>query len=269
MLLTLKDLLQSSVKARDGNIGSVKDLYFDDQHWTVRYLVVEAGSLLKSHKVLLSPEAINRAEWPELSGPRDIAVDLNHEQVRSCPPVEADQPVSRQQEEIVRRYFGWPAYWGTSASYGGVYPLAGMPLNVPPAAAMVPSAAPPTEAVDEGRQPAEPQGDPHLRSGREVTGYAIAASDGELGHVEDFLVDDRSWRIGLLVVDTRNWWPGKKVLVSPAWIRSISWTDKSVGIDLDRATIRGAPEFDPGTTPSADFLARLQQYYGRPVAPER
>ena len=125
MLFNAKELLHGSVKARDGAIGDVKDAYFDDQYWTVRYLVVEAGTLLKSRQVLLSPEAINRAEWPEQGGLRQIAVDLNQEQVRNSPSVDTHKPVSRQEEEELRRYYGWPLYWGGAAAYGGVFPAGG------------------------------------------------------------------------------------------------------------------------------------------------
>ena len=67
------------------------------------------------------------------------------------------------------------------------------------------------------------QNDPHLRSSAAVTGYHIQATDGDIGHVEDFLLDDRSWTIRFMVVDTTNWWAGEKVLIAPAWIERVDW----------------------------------------------
>lgn len=264
MLLKAKELLHSSVKARDGAIGDVKDAYFDDQYWTVRYLVVEAGTLLKSRQVLLSPEAINRAEWPETTGVRLIAVDLNHEQVRNSPAVDAHKPVSRQEEEELRRYYGWPLYWGSSAAYGGVFPAGGAFAGPAAVADPVASVAAAQAAGHGGAPaPAQPRGDPHLRSMREVAGYAISATDGEIGHVEDFLVHDRSWRIAYLVVDTRNWWPGKKVIVAPEWVQDISWTDASVRFEVTRATIKQAPEYVADGPLTPEYLAALHAYYHR------
>lgn len=265
MFLNAKDLLQSSVKARDGAVGDIKDIYFDDLHWTVRYLVVETGTLLKSRKVLLGPEAINRAEWPELSGPRHISVDLNHEQIQSSPDWSSDKPVSRQEEEYLRRYYGWPLYWGSAAAYGGVYPGVGVPLGglgtMPGGMAVGAEGAPAVARAAEAND--RPQGDPHLRSAREVKGYHIRARDGELGHVEDFLIHDRSWRVAYLVIDTRNWWPGRSVLVATSWVQAVSWTDGTVDFDVDRERIKGAPAYDPRRPLPDEYLAGLHDYYGR------
>ena len=97
----------------------------------------------------------------------------------------------------------------------------------------------------------------------EVAGYAIAAADGAIGHVEDFLVHDRSWRISYLVVDTRNWWPGKKVIVAPEWVQDISWADASVRFDVDRETIKSAPEYTGRGPLTPEYLAALHAYYRR------
>ena len=263
MYINARELLHASVKARDGDIGTVKDLYFDDHHWTIRYFVVRTGTLLSRHKVLLGPEAINRAEWPERTGRQVIAADLTQEQVRNSPSVEGDRPVSRQQEEEVRRYFGWPGYWGSAATYAGVYPAGGMPLTVPPVAVSnPPMPESPADIPAGGRAPA---GDPHLRSVHEVSGYAIAAADGAIGHVEDFLIDDRSWKIDFIVVDTRNWLPGRKTIIAPGWIQAISWTEKDVVVRATRAAIQGAPAYEADQALDPGYVARLADYYSRPA----
>jgi hypothetical protein len=86
--------------------------------------------------------------------------------------------------------------------------------------------------------------DPHLRSTRQVTGYHIHATDGEIGHVESIIVDIEKWAIGFLVVDTGNWLPGKKVLISPQWIRNVNWADAGVYLDRSREAVKDSPEFD-------------------------
>ena len=70
--------------------------------------------------------------------------------------------------------------------------------------------------------------DSHLRSTEAVSGYHMEATDGEIGHLDGFIIDDEAWTIRYIEVATRNWWPGKKVLVSPAWIEGVSWPDSKV-----------------------------------------
>lgn len=106
--------------------------------------------------------------------------------------------------------------------------------------------------------------DPHLRSSREIMGYRIQARDGEIGHVEDWIVEDEIWAIRYLIVDTGNWLPGKRVLVAPAWVETMNWADREVRIDLKRETIEGSPEFDPAEAINREYEGRLYDYYGRP-----
>jgi hypothetical protein len=119
----------------------------------------------------------------------------------------------------------------------------------------------PPELVEEF---ASESGDPHLRSTQEVLGYYIHASDGDLGHVEDFIVDDDNWTIRYMVVDTRNWLPGKKVLVAPEWITEVSWGESKVYVDLTQDAIKDSPEYDPTETVNRLYEERLYDFYGRP-----
>src|ERR1700737_1536520 len=220
-----------TIAAVDGDLGSVADLYFDDLSWTVRYLVVDTGTWLPGRQVLISPLSVREA------GDK-ILVALTQAQVKHSPPVESDKPVNRQQEEAIARYYDQRYYWEGPYRWGLLaYP------GMPP----VPTAPIPVEGVTEEMVARDRQtelGDPSLRSTRDVTGYYIAALDGDLGHVDDFLIDDREWAIRYLVVDTRNWWPGKKVVLSPDWIKTVSWTDSQVHVDLRRDEIKAAPEYD-------------------------
>lgn len=244
MLRAVSDLKGCSIGATDGVIGEVEDLYFDDQRWTVRYLIVDTSGWLAGRHVLVSPWAIRAVDVANKS----IAVDLTRAQVENSPSVETQQPVDRRYEMEYSRYYGYPYYWTGPYAWG----LEAYPLPVPGS-----SSAPPVEHV-------EPEGDPHLRSTTAVDGYYIQATDGDIGHVKDFLVEDGSWTIRYAVVDTRNWWPGKHVLVSPDWITRVDWYDSKVHVDLTRETIKNSPEYDASLPLDREYEARLYGSYRRP-----
>ena len=244
MLRPSKDLLDLAIVASDGAtdgaIGDVRDLYFDDQAWTVRYLVVEAGSWLSSRKVLVSPAAAaGRPDWAN----RLLPVSLTREQVRNSPDIDTDMPVTRQHETDYADYYRYPYYWdGAGMWAGGGYPTPPMPaVDSPGSAAAGAEAGLAQAGVDARRR----DHDPHLRSCREVVGYHIEARDGEIGQVQGLLVDDASWAVRYLVVSTSNWGLGHDVLVAPQWIRRVSWEQRLVAVDLTREALKQAPWFDP------------------------
>ena len=247
MIRSAKDLENQSLHARDGEIGRIKGLYFDEQNWNIRYFVVETGSFFNSRKVLLSPLAMLGTDW---SG-EGLNVDLTREQVRNSPQVDTQRPVARRSEIALNDYYGWPHYWGGSTiGMAGAVPVTPVPAKDKPRS---------DAAVDLGRS--------SLRTTHEATGYDIEATDGSIGHTEDFLFDDHSWQICYLVVDTRNWWPGKKVLVSPLWISEILWEDGRVVVDLTRKAIKESPEYDPSVPLDAEYSDRLHGHYGKERLP--
>lgn len=256
MLRNAKKLEGCHLRARDGEIGSVEDFFFDDRRWTVRYLVAETGSWLNSRKVLISPAALGAPLWDQ----RLLPVNLTREQVRDGPPIDTTQPVSREHEGQLTHYYNWPAYWGAMGFESG-FAMPMVPLDV--AAAQGEAAKWPARRVSPGAAGA-PQDDSHLRSLRAVSRYQIEAADGGLGHVEDFLVDDRTWEIFYLVVDTRNWWPGKQVLLAPRWIEEVGWEDAKVSVGLPREAIKNSPAYDPAQPLTPDYAERLHDHYGRP-----
>jgi sporulation protein YlmC with PRC-barrel domain len=249
------------ISARDGVLGTVKDLYFDDQSWTLRYFVVATGTWLSGRQVLLSaPRLIAKP-----AGARTLAIDATQEQVRNSPSIDTDRPVSRQQEQAMHDHFGWPYYWGVAPfAGGGLSPMStGMVVPIVP-----PTTGPKTQKASDMRTSTvesdqKEEEDPHLRSVREMRGYEIAANDGSIGQVEDFLVDDLNWEIRYLVIDTRKWLPGRKVLVAPAWIQSVRWINSEVVVDLLREQIKNGPEYDPMKPVTDDYTDRLYQHYGR------
>jgi hypothetical protein len=243
VLRQAKDLQRFKVRATDGEIGDVDEFYFDDETWTLRYLVVETGSWLEKRRVLVAPESFGLPDWP-----RELPVKLTREQVKDSPPIDMDKPVSRQLELEYRAHFNLPLYWTPPGGFA------------PPA---LPVAGPLLEHVEAERDRAVEEGDPHLRSSRAVTGYHIEARDGEVGHIEDFLVDDETWAIRYIVIDTHNWLPGKHVLLSPEWVQKIDWAGSKVGVDVERDQIKQAPEFDASAPVGRDYEAALHAYYGR------
>jgi len=225
----------------EDEIGTVKEFYFDDQYWTIRYLVADTGNWLTGRQVLLSPYALI-AVIPE---ERHITLNLTKQQIESSPALSSDKPVSQQFERDYYGYYGWPMYWSGSYAWGA-YPY------------LVRDYEPKHEQT-----PEEKGWNPHLRSTHEVTGYHIQATDGELGHVEDFIIDDETWAIRYLIVDTRNWWPGKKILIAPQWIDRVSWGESKVFVKLLRETIQQAPAYIDESL-DRDYETRLHRHYSRP-----
>ena len=250
MLRSMNALNGFTIGARDGDIGRIEAFYFDDLSFTIRHLVVDTGGWLSGRKVLISPRALGPIDW----NGRRVTADLNKTQVEQSPDIDTDKPVSRQQEIEYYRHYGYPTYWSGPYLWGG-YPY---PVMTPAPAAGV--------LEDERRWEwgARETGDPHLQSSAAVIGYNIAATDGDIGHVEDFLVDDLSWAIRYMVVDTSNWWFGKHVLVSVEWIGDVDWSSSSLHVDLTREQIKAGPEYDASRPVERDYESRLHDYYGRP-----
>ena len=241
MLWRTPELIGYGIQAANGSIGSVGDLLFDDESWTVRWAVVDTGTWLPGRQVLLPPSTLGRPD-PTL---QQFPVDLTRQKVKDSPDAGTDRPVSRRMEADLYGYYGWAPYWTAGPGYVPPAGIGGLGLG-------------------RARVPPEPSGDPHLRSTNEVTGYYIRATDGDIGHAEEFLVEDGSWAIRYMVVDTRNWWPGKAVLIAPQWIREVSWGDRRVFVDLTRQQVKDSPEYDPTVPLNRAYEERLHRHYDRP-----
>lgn len=252
MLRSTNKLHGYAIHATDGDIGKVDEFYFDDEKWTIRYLVVDTGSWLTGRRVLLSPAALGQPDWDR----RILPVKLTRQQVHDSPDIDTDKPISRRQEIELYKYFGWSAYWVGD-------PLLGDPNLGPGPIGLYPAAVAALAKSEEGAAP-QGGGDPHLESTRDVIGYHIQAADGEIGHVEDFVVDDESWVLRYIVADTRNWLPGKKVLLAPQWVGKVSWAASKVHVDLLRERIRHSPPYHSAEPVTREYEIRLYDYYGRP-----
>jgi len=230
------------IHATDGELGKVEEFYFDDETWGIRYLVVRAGSWFNGRQVLISPISIARVDWEA----KQLHVNLTIKQVQGSPGVDTDQPVSRQHEADFSNYYGYNYYWGGPYLWGPVYRPADAGATYPRVEA------------------AEVSGDSHLRSSAAVKGYYVDAKDGEIGHVEGFIVDDEFWNVAYIDVAIRNWLPGKHVLVSPAWVDRVSWTDSKIYAGLYRDAIENAPEYLLSEPLTREYENRLYFHYGRP-----
>ena len=242
MLIKAKTLKGYSLHSLDGEIGKVEEFYFDDRHWTIRYLVANTGNWLTGRQVLISPYALGAIDEKE----RQIDVALTRKKIEDSPSLTSDKPVSRQFEDNYYGYYGWPGYWGGPYSWGS-YPYL-------------------ERDQEKWTRPShdDQAWDPHLRSTHDVSGRNLRATDGEIGHVEDFIIDDETWAIRYFVINTRNWWPGKKVLISPRWIERISWSEANVFVNLTREAIKQSPQYTEESLPTRDFETRLHQHYNRP-----
>jgi sporulation protein YlmC with PRC-barrel domain len=241
MLIKANTLNGYKLNSLDGEIGKVKEFYFDDRHWTIRYLVADTENWLTGRWVLISPYALNGV----IKSEKHLSVDLTKKQIENSPSLDSHKPVSRQFEESYYGYYGWPMYWSGPNMWGSYHFI----------------------ERDSEKWGKLTQGgkawDHHLRSTHAVSGYHIQALDGEVGHVEDFIIDDETWAIRYLIVGTQNWWPGKKVLVSPQWIERVSWNESKVFINLDRETIKQSPEYTEESLLTRDYEIGLHRHYNR------
>ena len=229
MLQKVSQIKGFAIAATDGEMGKVANAYFDDEKWTVRFLVVDTGNWLPGRKVLLSPSDFSRIDWQG----ENVETELTREQVEKSPDIDTEKPVSRQEEMAYYDYYQRPYYWAGPYIWG--------PVALPRERAdWSPSQADEIRAAAERQQ----EENTHLRSANEVTGYHVEATDGNIGHIEDLVVDDDSWTIRYVIVDTRNWLPGKSVLVSPELVTSIGSTQRKVHVHLSQDQIKKSPEFE-------------------------
>ncbi|MGA7791705.1 MAG: PRC-barrel domain-containing protein [Candidatus Acidiferrales bacterium] len=242
MLIEAQKLQGYKLESVDGEIGRFKEFYFDDRHWAIRYLIAETGGWLTGRQVLISPQTLGAV----IKERQHISVNLTRKQIEDSPALYSDKPVSREFEEEYYGYLGLQPYWTGPYMWGDSPYIMRDRLN------------------SKRPSPAEKVLDPHLRSTHDVRGHHIHAADGGIGHVDDFIIDDEIWAIRYLIIDTKNWWPGKKVLVSPRWIERISWSESKLFTNLSREAIKQAPEYTENSLLTRDYETSLHRHYDRP-----
>jgi hypothetical protein len=244
MLRSLSDLERYTVSATDGDVGTVVNFLFDDERWAIRYLVVETGAFLQERRVLISPISFRRIDLPA----HRFHLALTMDKIARSPGVAEDEPVSRQREREYNRHYGYGNYWG-----GGVWG-AGSTATLLESTGQSDALDPPVRGSENA----------HLQSAEDVRGYKIEGSDAAIGFVTDFLVDDETWEVRYLVVDTSHWRSGKTVLVAPSWATQISWDERKVFVTLSRDAIKDGPPWDGAAAVRREYEVRLHDHHGRP-----
>lgn len=234
-----------AIAAQDGTIGTVSDFLFDDQSWKLRWLVVDTGNWLSGRKVLLHPSAIMAVNAED----NTLTLRLTKARIQSSPGLSWDQPVSRQMEASLYTHYGWDPYWGGGYMGQGFGAIPRDLIEV---------------RAQDGIDLSTDLADPHLRSIAAVTGYRLRATDGGIGHIQDFLIEDRYWRIGYLLADTSNWWFGQHVMLSPYAVREINWGDQEVLLDVTREKVKASPPWSAEDELDEPYEQRLHQHYGWP-----
>ena len=251
MYRNTKHFNKFKISALDGDVGTLHDLYFDDCSWLIRYFIVDTDGWLMGRRVLLSPTSIETVDWDK----RVVHVKLTKEQVEQSPDVDLHEPLSVLQLENIHKYYGWPPFQMSPMVPSMLSPGTGFPYVFP---ALIPSDFFPEET------PARSEEDVHLQGTNEVEGYKAHAEDGLIGRVQDFLVDDVTWTIGYLVVNTGDWLPGKLILLPPAWISGIHWPEAIVHTCLTRSQFETAPEYDHSAPLTQEYEKELYEHYGSP-----
>lgn len=262
MLTEISKLIGCKIDATDGQIGTVSDVLFDDASWTVRWIVVDTGTWLASRMILLPPSVLGHPDTEDRSFP----VRLTRAEVKASPDVDIHRPVSREYETSLYDHYGWSPYYGSGYYMGGYGMMGGMGVM----GGMIPM-RPALETQRRFEEIAREQhaaGEPHLRSANAVTGYHLHATDGDIGHLSDILVADADWTIHFLIVDTSNWWMGKKVLISPRSASDINWTEEEINLDVSRDGIKASPDYDPSKPIDRAFEDRMAAHYALVTVPQ-
>ncbi|MEO8820650.1 MAG: PRC-barrel domain-containing protein [Ginsengibacter sp.] len=229
MQRNIKSVIGYGMEATDGDIGKVEDFYFEDTTWIIRYLILKTGNWFLYRKMLISPQAIVKRY--KASG--IFPVNLSKEQIRTSPDIDTDKPVSRQQVMELYGHYAWQRYGGSGFYAGGSAAAMG---NVPITDEKIMKEADPNDKRSDD--------DLHLRSTRTIMGYDIHASDGDFGHVSDFIFDDANWQIMYLVVAPNNWFGGKQFLIETETIKEIQWENSKVILNISIDAIKDCPLFD-------------------------
>lgn len=227
----VKNLVGYRLKETDGEIGNIEDFYFDDITWKIRYLVIRTGNWFTGRKVLISPKSLQKPDWEH----EEFQVSLTKQQIKNSPDIDTEKPISRQQEEQLYSYYPWGTYWGNDPDEHGAGIFGAMPSDLY------------EDEIENSTSDiavAEEKNDLHLRSTDNVTGYKIHATDGEIGKVVDYIIDDNNWQIKHLVVETGSWLDSRKVMLSVAYIEEVNWDNSLVVVTISTEEVNNSPEFD-------------------------
>lgn len=250
MLQAVRKFIKMKVRGTDGICGHIQDIYFDEEKWTLRYFLLDTGGWLPGKLVLISPLAIDDIDFKN----KILEVNLSKDQIDKCPNPSEHAPITRQMEENYANYYEYPHYWPGM----GIWPAVGYDLAYY------------SRFQNHGHTDQETQSlknkkikDQHLRTANELKSYSLVAIDGKFGHLEDFIVDDETWELRYLVIDTINWWPSKVIILSPQWIEKIDWVELEIILGLDKVKIKNSPLYTEENL-DRDYEINLYDYYQEP-----
>jgi len=248
MKRNLESLIGFSMKETDGEIGKVEEFYFDDESWTIRYLIVKTGGWFSQKKVLISPKALKQPDWEN----KEFPVGLTKNQIENSPDIDTNKPVSRQEEEALSSYYALENYWGEEPHGAGIF--GAMPSELYESEIGEP---------ENVQYVPPPKGDSHLRSSEEVKGYTIHATDGEIGKVVDYIIDDVNWQIKYLVVECGSWLNSRKILLSTQWITEVNWENQNVIVNISTNEVKNSPEYDESQPLNEEYEQNLYGHYNQ------
>lgn len=260
----LSDLIRHTLLLNDGSVATVVCVYFDDQNWTVRHFVVRMDGQHPGREVLVPPNAIQGLPHQ----PGSFGATLTREELESAPSADSQMPVSRHYQLQIPPQSGCPPSLSRDIGAGSVRSTDvnwfGW-LPVPPQGRVFDPTIQASLPTQPDHRPETPK-HPHLCSSESVRGYHLLARDGKIGHVEDFILEEPDWKVRYLEINTRNWLPGKHVLMTPAWILDVNWAMQQVEVGLDRRTIQTAPPYEPKMAISPDDEIELRDHYSASTA---
>jgi uncharacterized protein YrrD len=240
MKISVKGITSFNLGAIDGEIGTVKEIYFDDQNWILRYLIVKTGNFFKEKSILISTQALLAPDWDK----QIFATNLTLDQIKNSPDIDTDKPVYRQQEVTLYDHFPWDIYWAL-----GLMPLEDS-VEI---------------AISQKENERNSKADPHLRSSDKVIGYSINTIDTELGHVKDLIIDTDSWKILFIVIKTGHWFSGKEILLPISSVSEIDWLASQVKVETTLKEIQQCAEFDAGAAVNEEYEIVHRDYSGRRI----
>ena len=224
MLLSARELTGYTVLARDGRLGTIEDFHFNSRDWVIQYVIVNSLDWPIGRWLLMPPSAVERTDL-EASV---LLVKVTKGDIKKSSRVDTNDPVSRQQEigsaHCHKRFTYWDRITGSEGPDS-------TPVGV--------QAGKTSESDEVSSAKPKPQ------SAEEILGFRILARDGEVGRLEDLIVESETWAVNYLLVTTRNSPPGGRALLAPCWITCVARDTFEIRVDLKRDTIRNSPEFSP------------------------
>jgi uncharacterized protein YrrD len=233
MQLNTNSLLGFSLSATDGEVGRIEEIYFDDRNWAIRYLVVKTVQWFSGRNVLISPHAFDRSRWVAETFP----VNLTKKQILDSPDVDTDKPLSSKHTAALNEYYLWQPFIDN-----GFY-------------APVHCDAPTLSEDAETNIPTDDSF--HLRSTRQTKGFRVHATDGEIGYVSDFIVNDEDWKLGYLVVATKSIFRDQNMLISVRDIMETKWAKRDIYLDISVKAVEQSKTFDGFTVVDPELISTV------------